>query len=433
MNKLKIGLIFILLLTQGCNETSKLLNADDRTSKDASNMPSDGASLGKWENNSVPDNVAKKMSSVGVNSSLNYMGETYYRTAGHSRINNKAYKVKQVLNDGFSHYTYIISNTKKFYLSKCVKVDGWNEENNHWNIVKADFSVSCLDKEAISSMAKSLKKQISTLLSELPNAVFVVSLKPGFEFKRDMPNGLNQNIWLNKFEQEKSVREGFNKQWRLIAKELKSIPAHNLVFNLLNEPEFENFKSGNARKTWEKWATQTVDTIRSVSPERTIIIEGIYKGLFARHNGPANIIRPVSRTNIIYGFHYYPFDDWAEQDFYSADGNGKRGKEVPMPSLNKLKSDLRKLVQYSNFYNVPVAVTEIGVTNPCEGFGPLRQDTIKYAEMAYETLVPNGIGMTFWSLESINSPYERIEGRCYDTFDKELIPNKLLFKALRLP
>ena len=52
--------------------------------------------------------------------------------------------------------------------------------------------------------------------------------------------------------------------------------------------------------------------------------------------------------------------------------------------------------------------------------------------MAYEALVPNGIGMTFWALESLMSPYKRIEGRCYDSFDKELIPDKQLFKALRL-
>ena len=52
--------------------------------------------------------------------------------------------------------------------------------------------------------------------------------------------------------------------------------------------------------------------------------------------------------------------------------------------------------------------------------------------MAYEALVPNGIGMTFWALESLMSPYKRIEGRCYDIFDKDLIPDKQLFKALRL-
>ena len=380
-----------------------------------------------WKDNGVSDNVAKQLSRVGVNSTINYMGETYYDTINSSKINNNIDKVKQVFNDGFSHFTYVISNTNKFYLDRCVKIHGFNEEKDQWNIIKSDFSASCLDKDSISSMSKSVKKQILEVLLEIPDAVFVISLKPGFEFKRYKPNGMPQHIWLTEFEQKKSVRDGFNEQWRLIAEELKDIPKDNLAFNLLNEPEFENFKGGNARKTWEKWTTQTVDVIRAISPERTIIIEGIYKGLFARHNGPANVIRPISRKNIVYGFHYYPNEEWAKQDYY-----GIRGKGVPMPSLNKSKNDFRQLVDYSNSYKVPVAVTEIAITGPCEGYGPLQEDNAKYAEMAYEALVPNGIGMTFWGLESLMSPYQRIKGRCYDLFDKELIPDDMLFKALRL-
>jgi len=383
-----------------------------------------------WIDNGVSDNVAKQLSRVGVNSAINYMGESYYFTINSSKINNNIDKVKQVFNDGFSHFTYVISNTNKFYLDRCVKIHGFNEEKDQWNIIKSDFSASCLDKKSISSMSKSVKKQILEVLLEIPDAVFVISLKPGFEFKRYKPNGMPQHIWLTEFEQKKSVRDGFNEQWRLIAEELKDIPEDNLAFNLLNEPEFEYFKGGNARKTWEKWTTQTVDVIRAISPERTIIIEGIYKGLFARHNGPANVIRPIPRKNIVYGFHYYPDEEWAKQDYYQNEGG--RGKGVPMPSLNKSKNDFRQLVDYSNSYKVPVAVTEIAVVNPCEGYGPLQKDITKYAEMAYEALVPNGIGMTFWALESLMSPYKRIEGRCYDIFDKDLIPDKQLFKALRL-
>jgi endoglucanase len=386
-----------------------------------------------WKENGVSDNVTKQLSRVGVNSAINYMGETYYVTINSSKINNNTDKVKQVFNDGFSHYTFVISNTNKFYLEKCVEVDGFNEEKNKWNIVKSDFSLSCLDKDSISSMSQSLKKKMLEVLVEIPDAVFVISLKSGFEFKynplsgENVATGINQNIWLNEFEQKQSVRDGFNEQWRLIAEGLKDIPGENLAFNLLNEPEFENFKGGNARETWEKWTTNTVDVIRDISPDRTIIIEGIYKGLFARHNGPANVIRPIPRKNIVYGFHYYPNEEWAKQDYY-----GIRGKGIPMPSLNKPKNDFRQLVDYSNSYKVPVAVTEIAVVNPCEGYGPLQKDITKYAEMAYEALVPNGIGMTFWALESLMSPYKRIEGRCYDIFDKDLIPDKQLFKALRL-
>jgi hypothetical protein len=445
MKKLLLLLILSFFSTQGltasCPDGSEPVKSisDDGTyfvykcsSSDQSNGSANSSTLSNntssvWKDNGVSANVAKQLSRVGVNSVINYMGETYYDTINSSKINNNIDKVKQVFNDGFSHHTYVISNTNKFYLEKCVEVDGWNEEKDMWNIIKSDFSTSCLDKDSISSMSKSIKKQILEVLLEIPDAVFVISLKSGFEFKHYLPNGINQNIWLTEFEQKKSVRDGFNEQWRLIAEGLKDIPGENLAFNLLNEPEFENFKGGNARETWEKWTTNTVDVIRDISPDRTIIIEGIYKGLFDRHNGPANVIRPIPRKNIVYGFHYYPNEEWAKQDYY-----GIRGKGIPMPSLNKPKNDFRQLVDYSNSFKVPVAVTEIAVVNPCEGYGPLQKDITKYAEMAYEALVPNGIGMTFWALESLMSPYKRIEGRCYDIFDKDLIPDKQLFKALRL-
>ena len=98
-----------------------------------------------WKDNGVSDNVAKQLSRVGVNSAINYMGESYYFTINSSKINNNIDKVKQVFNDGFSHYTYVISNTNKFYLEKCFEIDGFNEEkdihtHNNNTTAAADYS-----------------------------------------------------------------------------------------------------------------------------------------------------------------------------------------------------------------------------------------------------------------------------------------------------
>jgi len=73
----------------------------------------------------------------------------------------------------------------------------------------------------------------------------------------------------------------------------------------MNEPEFEYMKAWNKREIWEEWSTEIVDVIRSVSPDRTLIIEGMHKGLWARYDGPENLLLPIDRTNIVYGFHYY--------------------------------------------------------------------------------------------------------------------------------
>jgi hypothetical protein len=208
------------------------------------------------------------------------------------------------------------------------------------------------------------------------------------------------------------------------------VPDENLAFNLLNEPEFEQMKAWNKREIWQGWATEMVDVIRDISPQRTIIIEGIHKSLFAQNNGPANVIRPIPRKNIVYGFHYYQDEEWGRQDRDHLKGVSG----VPLPSLNNLKSNMQQLVAYTKNYKVPVVLTEIGVNGPCDGNGPLQKDRATYFSVVYEMLVANSIGITWWALETADGPpYQRISGDCYsDLYEKQLIPDKQLFKALRL-
>jgi hypothetical protein len=132
----------------------------------------------------------------------------------------------------------------------------------------------------------------------------------------------------------------------------------------------------------------------------------------------------------VYGFHYYN-EEWGKQD-QSDHLEGVSG--LPLPSLSKLKSNMQQLVDYTKHYKVPVVLTEIGVNGPCDGNGPLQKDRATYSSVVYETLVPNSIGITWWSLESHNNkPYQRISGDCYNEIrEKQLIPDKQLFKALRL-
>jgi hypothetical protein len=241
---------------------------------------------------------------------------------------------------------------------------------------------------------------------------------------------MNQTYWHEAFENNEEAREAFNKLWGLVSKVLSDVPDENLAFNLLNEPEFEQMKAWNKREIWQGWATEMVDVIRDISPQRTIIIEGIHKSLFAQNNGPANVIRPIPRKNIVYGFHYYQDEEWGRQDRDHLKGVSG----VPLPSLNNLKSNMQQLVAYTKNYKVPVVLTEIGVNGPCDGNGPLQKDRATYFSVVYEMLVSNSIGITWWALETADgTPYQRISGDCYsDLYEKQLIPDKQLFKALRL-
>ena len=393
-------------------------------SSDQSNGSANSSTLSNnassvWKDNGVSDNVAKQLSRVGVNSSANWSSDPSFTAFDHHsnlpKVSNRNSDVEQVFGDGFSHLVYIVSFDRLF-TKECQ--------------IKRDYRPVCLDSDRVIAKFTSIKKQILETLIKYPDAVFVISPKPGYEIFYKGANGMNQTYWHEAFENNKEAREAFNKLWVIVSKVLSDVPDENLAFNLLNEPEFEQMKAWNKREIWQGWATEMVDVIRDISPQRTIIIEGIHKSLFAQNNGPANVIRPIPRKNIVYGFHYYQDNEWRLQD--TPDLKGVSG--VPLPSLNNLKSNMQQLVAYTKNYKVPVVLTEIGVNGPCDGNGPLQKDRATYFSVVYEMLVANSIGITWWALETADGPpYQRISGDCYsDLYEKQLIPDKQLFKALRL-
>jgi len=438
MKKLFLLLILSFFSAQGfagsCpdgSEPTKSLSADGTYfvykcgSSDQSNGSANSSTLSNdassvWKDNGVSDNVAKQLSRVGVNSSANWSSNPSFTAFDHHRnlptVSNRNSDVEQVFGDGFSHLVYIVSFDRLF-TKECQ--------------IKRDYRPVCLDSDRVVAKLTSIKKQILETLIKYPDAVFVISPKPGYEIFYKTADGMHRSHWHEAFENNEEAREAFKNLWGLISKVLKDVPDENLAFNLLNEPEFEKMKAWNKREIWKGWTTEIVDVIRGVSPKRTIIIEGIHKSLFARGNVvPADVLTPIARKNIVYGFHYYN-EEWGKQD-QSDHLEGVSG--LPLPSLSKLKSNMQQLVDYTKHYKVPVVLTEIGVNGPCDGNGPLQKDRATYSSVVYETLVPSSIGITWWSLESHNNtPYQRISGDCYnDIHEKKLIPDKQLFKALRL-
>ena len=349
----------------------------------------DEAFGGTWEDNNIPNNVMNQLTEVGANSSANWTGDMDFVSL---TVSEDILKVDQVFDDGWSHYVYIIAFNR--FLSKDFKSIS----------AKASLKI------------KSIGEQIEKILIEHPNAVFGISLKPGYETFYKAADGMNQTRWHEAFENDKEVRETYQKLWEIISKDLNHISSNNLVFNILNEPEFEQMRAWNKRELWQEWSTEIVDEIRNVSPGRTIIIEGIHKGLWARHGNPANLLLTIDRTNIIYGFHYYAHEELKV-----------------MPYLGEVKSHMSQLINYSNKYNVPVVLSEIGLHGKCDGLGPDPEDRAKYVEVVYDTLNPADIGITWWAIDSpANSPYKRVNGDCDRNLDKELIKDEALFLALNL-
>ena len=437
MKKLFLLLILSLFSAQGyagsCpdgSEPVKSLSADGTYfvykcgSSDQSNGSANSSTLSNdassvWKDNGVSDNVAKQLSRVGVNSSANWSSDPNFKAFDHHRnlpkVANRNSDVDQVFSDGFSHLVYVVAFDRLF-TQECQ--------------LKRDYRPVCLDSDRVVAKLTSIKKQILETLIKYPDAVFVISPKPGYEIFYKTADGMHRSHWHEAFENNEEAREAFKNLWGLISKVLKDVPDENLAFNLLNEPEFEKMKAWNKREIWKGWTTEIVDVIRGVSPKRTIIIEGIHKSLFARGNVvPADVLTPIARKNIVYGFHYYN-EEWGKQD-QSDHLEGVSG--LPLPSLSKLKSNMQQLVDYTKHYKVPVVLTEIGVNGPCDGNGPLQKDRATYSSVVYETLVPSSIGITWWSLEKKDTPYQRISGDCYsEIHGTRMIPDKQLFQALRL-
>jgi len=379
-----------------------------------------------WEDNGVSKNVAKQLSSVGLMTLANWTKTREFRKYEPEALNSDE-DVMQIFDDKFTHLSYAIEIDRMYECGDFI------------------YTPECVNVDFINTKFESLKQQILNTIDSHPDAVFIFKLASSY--KNRIGSGTVKTQFFNALETDQKARDSFYKVWGIIADVVKDVPVRNLVFNLMNEPEFESYRGYNPHETWKQWTTIAVDRIRDVSPDRTIIIEGIYKSLFGKghtkkgggnggynfgqrkYSGPSHLITPIDRKNIVYGFHYYEPYNWTHQDS-GYKNKGDKGK--PLPSMSRLKSDLSELVDYQKQHQVPVILNEFGVNGACEGNGPLPEDRVTYTSVAYETLVPNGIGITWSNLEDPNSPYKRIEGRCYGKFYKDLIPEEQLFKALRL-
>jgi endoglucanase len=374
-----------------------------------------------WGDNGVSSNMAQGLSGVGLNSKANWSGafKDKYESS------NRTADVEQIINDGFDHFTYIVS-LKYLFLKECRRDD--------------EYTVECIKEDAFDSKIESIKQQILEVLINNKDAVFVISLKPSY--KNLVNSGIKQTQFLQSFENTQETRDALIEIWEYIARIMSDIPDDNLAFNLINEPEWEHYTGWNPREKWKNYAANIVDKIRNISPNRTIVIEGIYKSLFGKsgggdgysfgqrkYSGPSHLITPINRKNIVYGFHYYQPYKWTHQDSHWM-SQGDKGHSLP--SMYRLKSDLEELVDFSKEYQVPVILSEVGVNGTCGGNGPKLEERAEYASTAYETLIEKGVGITWWALEDPNSPYKRPEEDCYEQSYRDLYPEEQLFKALRL-
>lgn len=100
-----------------------------------------------------------------------------------------------------------------------------------------------------------------------------------------------------------SARQQLAALWRALANTLQSVPARDLVFELLNEPKIED------AATVQSLMAQLVAAVRELAPQRTLVVAGPN---FADAQDLLKL-QPLADPNLIYSFHFYEPHNFTHQ------------------------------------------------------------------------------------------------------------------------
>jgi endoglucanase len=116
---------------------------------------------------------------------------------------------------------------------------------------------------------------------------------------------------------------GFVRFWEAMARHYKGQELTSTVFELLNEPVFYN--NGDA---WYKLQRQTVQAIRAIDPDRTIVVAS------TRWDGIDTLLemKTLEAKNLIYSFHCYDPFLFTHQGATWTGDQQKAMRSIPFPS-----------------------------------------------------------------------------------------------------
>ena len=187
-----------------------------------------------------------------------------------------------------------------------------------------------------------------------------------------------------KLDQPDHDNDGFVSFWRAMANHYKGQSESTLVFELLNEPQFNQNP-----QVWHALQEKTVEAIRAVDPKRTIMVSGIsWSGIEALLNLP-----PLKQKNLLYTFHCYDPFLFTHQGASWVGDPPKGLQSMPFPSspelvkvalskspasdegaivdygahrfdANYVKERIAKGASYGHLHHVPVVLGEFGAYPP---------------------------------------------------------------------
>ncbi|HKY91648.1 MAG TPA: cellulase family glycosylhydrolase [Nevskiaceae bacterium] len=168
--------------------------------------------------------------------------------------------------------------------------------------------------------------------------------------------------------------------WRAVAEAFKTVPADQVVFEVLNEPTTEDAARSRAMQV------TLVEAVRAVSPDRVVVVAGAH---FSDIDDLV-LLQPLAMPGVVYAFHFYEPHNFTHQGATWGWPMWKQFHDLPYPSSpagvqpilsttspealehvqwygrqswnrEKLATIVGKAVTWSRTHGVPIWCSEFGV------------------------------------------------------------------------
>ena len=236
-----------------------------------------------------------------------------------------------------------------------------------------------------------------------------------FTFYRDddwfAEEDLIENVW-----HDEEAQQGWVEMWRYTAERYRDnavVIGYDLMcepnaVEILDEWEYEAFfeKYGGTIYDWNRWYPQIVNGIREVDADTPILVGG--EGYSASDWLP--YLEIVDQPHMVYMFHQYAPFMYTHQDpsrlrlsypgRFDTDWDGQKEDVNP----DWLRNFLSTAVDFSESYDVPVAVNEFGVQRWQPGADQFMRDEMQIFE-------DMGINYSLWVWDSNWQPWlDKVNG-----------------------
>ena len=318
----------------------------------------------------------KNLMGVGINSMKEWSGCNNWDK--HHSVIGSVEEYSQVLSDGWRHLNFFI----------CAQEHFPNDE---------------LDQNLVRLKLESIRSQISQLKTKFPDRTFVIVFK-GYDYV-EKGIGFSGTVLYQRIIKSKRMEAEFIKWWKLAAEIFEN--EKSVAFWLMNEPDYRYL---DGLKDYVQLMTKTVDEIRKVAPKRWIILNGTHGSVIGReklNKTIFDIMQPISRANIVYGFHSYGTSKSKWHRFEYANSNA-------ISSIsqwdNEIKKGLGEAIRFKKRYNVPVMLSEVGIIAKTK-YVNKGVDSKERARFFREVIIPWSdkcdCGISYWGLGDDSTPYVR--------------------------